>query len=157
MFIPMGKKATYASPKALIDSLCLDQSQPNLAMMVGIPGAGKSTFSRAPEEQGWHVQASDEIRKEITGSYKDQTRNSDVFYELFQRVEDALGAGKQVVADSTGINKRVRVPFYSTTDDEVGAVHAIVFVNTRQAWLRNFRRAFTGPKQIGRASCRERV
>ncbi len=75
---------------------------------IGIPGAGKTTLLKAfASKHGYVYVSPDEIRKELTGSEIDQTRNADVWKEVYARSREGLREGT-IVLDSTMVNKEQR-------------------------------------------------
>jgi predicted kinase len=80
----------------------------NLAVTFGISGSGKSHVSEKLESEGYLRICPDNIRKEVTGSISDQTKNGYVFELAFKRVEEGLRKGEDVVFDSTGLQARTR-------------------------------------------------
>lgn len=69
-----------------------------LAMMIGIPGSGKSTFAKA-HLQGEYL-SSDDLRDELG--------KINIWDEMLQRTEAALSSGKDVIYDATSIKKKDR-------------------------------------------------
>lgn len=69
---------------------------------IGIPGSGKSTLLRQlADETGAVYISTDQIRKELTGSEADQSRNPQVIKLMYRRAHEALGAGEDVIIDAT--------------------------------------------------------
>jgi predicted kinase len=86
--------------------------KPILAVMIGVSGSGKSTMGKKiADYMGATIANMDDIRQELTGNASDQTRNHEVFGIFMGRIEHALRAGKNVVADATNVDKRSRKPF----------------------------------------------
>ena len=79
-----------------------------LIIMVGIPGAGKSTKCIEYEQQGYKVHSSDAIRIEKLGTDKNQEHNNYIFQIMKQRTEEDLKAGHSVVYDATNISRKRR-------------------------------------------------
>lgn len=79
--------------------------------MVGLPASGKSKITKDIKGSNPDIviHSSDEIRKELTGSYEDQSMNKKVFELLHQRIKDSLALGKTVIYDATNINKKRRI------------------------------------------------
>lgn len=75
---------------------------------VGISGSGKSTWILSLVNLGFVVVCPDEIRKELTGSISDQSRNKDVFPLAFERTVAALNAEKSVIFDATNVTSKTR-------------------------------------------------
>ena len=85
---------------------------PKLWVMVGPSGAGKSTYIERKISQGEYkpdwVVSSDQIRAELCGDWKDQSRNDDVFASLHIVVEARLRAGLNCVVDATNLRNKDR-------------------------------------------------
>ena len=80
-----------------------EKDKPKFIIPVGISGSGKSRWIKSQTDPNTVVVSPDEIRKELTGSISNQTRNNDVFALAFQRAAQALNAGKNVIFDATNI------------------------------------------------------
>lgn len=78
-----------------------------LTLMVGPSGAGKSTFIKRHYPESWVV-SSDQIRQDLCGDFKDQSRNKEVFQALHAMVETRLKCGLPTVVDATNINAKDR-------------------------------------------------
>lgn len=83
-------------------------TKPKLILPVGISGSGKSTWIKSQIDSNTVVVSPDDIRRELTGSVSDQTKNALVFEIAHKRVADALNAGKNVIFDATNIKSRDR-------------------------------------------------
>jgi len=95
---------------------------PSLVIMVGPSGSGKSTFADRHFEQR-EIVSSDDIREWLTGDFRRQDKNRQVFEEFHRRIDARLGANQRAVADATNlrnadrkaivsIGKRHGVPIY---------------------------------------------
>ena len=80
-------------------------------MLVGIPGSGKSTYLKKLNIPNVIVVSPDDIRREITGSISDQSRNSDVWRITEERINKYLSEGKYVILDATNVNTKNRTRF----------------------------------------------
>jgi predicted kinase len=87
-----------------------------LIVLVGLPGAGKSTWAKNyvknHPEQKVHILSSDEIRKDITGSYENFQAETEV-WNSFDYTLNQLSHEKNydvVIADAThlSISRRIR-------------------------------------------------
>ncbi len=88
--------------------------KPLLIMVVGLPGTGKSTFSRAlAERRGATHLNSDVIRAEIglRGKY-DPADKARVYAILQERTEALLRSGKTVIVDATLYRQGLRQPYH---------------------------------------------
>ncbi|MBP9772125.1 MAG: ATP-binding protein [Candidatus Pacebacteria bacterium] len=75
---------------------------------IGIPGAGKTTLLKSfAEKHGYLYVSPDDIRKELTGNESNQTRNADVWKEVYARSAQGLRDGT-LVLDSTMVNREQR-------------------------------------------------
>lgn len=87
--------------------LCeLINARPELTVMVGLPGSGKSHYAK--EQKNVIVVSSDDIREELFGSANDQSDNGKVFQMYSKRIKEALISGKSVIADATNISMKAR-------------------------------------------------
>jgi len=71
---------------------------PRLTVLMGAPGAGKSTYAKGT---GAHVVTTD------TGRARGQSAG-DILHSAYREINAALAAGKNVVFDTTGANPAVR-------------------------------------------------
>lgn len=80
-----------------------------LILLCGIPGSGKSTFSKMYEPLKHHlVLSSDDIRKELWGDESEQSGNHEVFKLLYKRMYYAICNGITVVFDATNVTLKDR-------------------------------------------------
>lgn len=93
--------------------------KPKFIIPIGISGSGKSTWIKSLEGKGYIVISPDEIRKELTGSISNQSRNKDVFSIAFQRAINALNAGKGVIFDATNVTSYNRKQMLDTIKKNV--------------------------------------
>lgn len=81
-----------------------------LVMGIGIPGSGKTTFLKhLAEERGYEYLSPDLIRKELTGSEIDQSKNTQVWSIARGRLAQRLANEESVVFDATfakGVERR---------------------------------------------------
>ena len=91
---------------------------------IGISGSGKSRLYKM-RYSNLALVSPDLIRKELTGSISDQTRNKDVFKEVDRRVEDLVARGESFFYDATNVNTEFRKAF---TDKFRGVDVKIVYV-----------------------------
>ena len=80
-----------------------------LIMMVGLPGAGKSTKSSEYAEKGYIVHSPDAIRNELNLHSNDDTQK--VYDILHEHILADMNKGKDIVYDSTNLTRRRRLKF----------------------------------------------
>ena len=91
---------------------------------IGISGSGKTRLYKM-RYSDYALVSPDLIRKELTGSISDQTRNKDVFKEVDRRVENLVARGESFFYDATNVNTEFRKAF---TDRFRGTDVKIVYV-----------------------------
>lgn len=81
-----------------------------LYFLVGIPGAGKSTYAQRLIDNDPSIVwvSSDAIRQELWGDANDQQNPSQVFDEMFIRTVDAMQKGTNVIYDATNLTAKTR-------------------------------------------------
>lgn len=88
----------------------LKNNLPLFVMLVGLPGAGKSTFAKKyADENDLVYLSSDKIREELYGDENCQDNPSKVFEVLRLRTLDYLKKGIGVIYDATNINRKNRL------------------------------------------------
>src|SRR5690606_7714578 len=87
-----------------------------LILMLGPSGSGKSTYVRR-RFPGRIILNADSIRREITGSESDQSRNGEVFRLLRRRLALGLRDGRSVVVDNTNVQQVHREELYRIARD----------------------------------------
>ena len=75
-----------------------------LIIPIGISGSGKSRLYNL-NYQDYVKICPDDIRKELTGSISDQSKNKEVFELAQQRIDDCIANDKNVFYDATNINQ----------------------------------------------------
>lgn len=119
---------------------------PNLYILCGIPGCGKSTWAHKVKP-GTPVVSSDAIREEM-GNVNDQSRNGEVFEQFHARIGYLLAAGADVVADSTALDTSARAKLRGVAATHRANVHLIYFSNLTQAVMRNRQRERQVPEDV---------
>lgn len=94
-----------------------DRHGPNLALltvMVGPSGAGKSSWlhGRADIDPS-HIVSSDQIRADLCGDFRDQSRNAEVFDALHDVVKSRLSHNLPVYVDATNLRTKDRLAVVS--------------------------------------------
>lgn len=86
-----------------------------LTVMVGPTGAGKTTWLAGVEARALygihpsHILSSDQIRADLCGDFREQSRNDDVFAALHGQAKARLRHGLPVVIDATNLRRKDRM------------------------------------------------
>lgn len=85
---------------------------PELIMLVGLPGSGKSTYAKSLKGD-YIIHSSDDLREEMFGDVNENSKenNAKLFVELHKRIKDDLRNGKNVIYDATNLNRKRRIAF----------------------------------------------
>lgn len=75
-----------------------------LVITYGISGSGKTTVAKQYESEGFVRISPDDMRKEMTGSISDLSKDKEVFEACFYKTYTALKKGKNVIFDSTALD-----------------------------------------------------
>lgn len=88
-------------------------SKPNLIVLQGIPGSGKTTYAKRLVHDNPNIDyySSDDLRVEMFGNIDDQSHNGELFNELQKRIKNSLISGHDVIFDATNINSNRRMNF----------------------------------------------
>lgn len=82
---------------------------PVFAMIVGLPGSGKSYFVDHYFTKNINIHSSDKIREELLNDVNNQKHNLQIFNVLHHRVYTDLSSGISCVDDATNIERRYRL------------------------------------------------
>lgn len=93
-----------------------------LTIMVGPSGAGKSTWLRSSAAMDLgikpsHIISSDQVREDLCGDFKDQTRNEEVFKALHAIVKARIANSLPCVVDSTALRDKDRKGLVALASD----------------------------------------
>lgn len=81
-----------------------------MILMIGVPGAGKTTLALKIAEKGWRYINADSIRQELYGNAAEQGDKEEVFAIFFKRLEELMHEGVDVIIDNTNLNPKQRKP-----------------------------------------------
>lgn len=110
----------------------------DLIIPVGIPGCGKSTWTKRFFEI---VVSSDAIRADLYDGDYDPSRNSEVFDRFHSLISNHLAFSIfPVVADATNLQASARAKLRILAIRELARIHYIIFRNVGQAIERNTQR-----------------
>ena len=98
-----------------------------LIMMIGIPGSGKTTYSKdLSKEYNAKVISSDKVRQTIVG-----IKENDVFPTVFKLCIEELKENRNVILDATHITPKVRKRTFDALDEfNVPYEKVAVYVDT---------------------------
>ena len=122
----------------------------NFIMMIGLPGSGKSTIAQAYSVgYGYEVVSSDAIREELYGDAATQGDPQKIFKVFHQRIEEALKAGKNCIADATNLKRKNRIEMLRLPEVKKAYKKAyFVAVPVSVCRLRNEGRKRTVPDEV---------
>lgn len=110
---------------------------PRLFILAGVPGCGKSTWSRNFFKD-YLIVSSDAIREELwPGESYNAERNEQVFDEFHKRLGELLYKGMDAVADATSLSAMARAELRLVAERENAETHMVFFKNLAQAVTRN--------------------
>lgn len=116
-----------------------NKSTPELVIMIGPPGAGKSHVSKE-RYRGYTYLSSDEIRKELFNDINYQGDNGRVFYEMRTRAIEELEEGRNVVYDATNMSRKDREGILKECPVWVNKVACVVWAPINDCVLRDAKR-----------------
>ena len=121
-----------------------------LYITVGLPGSGKSTYSKNfIKDKDVEYLSSDELRAVYGKSEEDQTVTPLVFGHIKRKVDEFLKDGKNVLVDATSVNRKERSDYIKTAKKYGAKVVAIVFKMDRQGLIdRNKKRGEQGGRVV---------
>ena len=108
----------------------------NLWIMVGVPGCGKSYFSKniLMTDDSWHYVSRDEVRYSMVSEDEPYfSKENAVFNEFCDRIIYALGCDEyhNVIADATHLDEKSRMKLIKRVcPEEMGANVFCVYFNT---------------------------
>ena len=123
---------------------------PELIVLCGLPGAGKSTYARQyvldhPETK---VLSSDGIRKELYGDESIQGNPADVFDLMKKRAAEYLNEGIDVIYDATGMMRMHRGEIVSFVPESIPKRCVIIWASLKECIERDSHRKRTVSREI---------
>lgn len=122
-----------------------------LTVLIGIAGAGKSTYAKyiAEQDDKTIIVSSDAIQEELFGDASCQNEPAKVFDLMYKRTAVALTAGFNVVYDATNIKAVRRAELLSKFDNLAIQKVCIYFnVSLKKAYMQNMTRDRHVPRRV---------
>lgn len=122
---------------------------PNLIVLAGVPGSGKSTWAHSIFDLKYSIVSSDTIRTRLYGSLKvaheganpgkaESSPNNKEVFDIFHReVEEKLRHGVDVIADATHLSRKSRQRMLEIAWKTSAKAHLVIFKNLLEADFRN--------------------
>lgn len=114
---------------------------PNLIILAGLPGSGKSDWAESMFGSKYRIVSSDKIRIQGAGSLRDAHDAEapfDPWPKFYQEITDALRMGVDVVADATFLTVKHRDLIREVAASVVGVkTMFVMFDNVYEAFVRN--------------------
>lgn len=136
----MGKSKNLTLENIGTSGQCFDDKKPILLskkpiieILVGLPGSGKSTYSK--DRKSFVIHSSDALRKEMYGNEDCQDNNADLFTILHGRIKNDLRNGKNVIFDATNISKQRRTAFLAELKNIPCHKKCVVFMTPYETCL----------------------
>jgi predicted kinase len=125
-----------------------DQVRPEMIIMIGVAGCGKSTFARRLSESGnYEYLSSDKLRGIYGKDENDQSATYIAFQQLKQKMLGAILDRKNIIIDATNLTVDIRASYVSAAKNAGYKLTAIVFEVERDELIR---RCEARDKQIGK-------
>ncbi len=142
---------TYCCPDLDFDIEC--REHPELIVLVGLPGVGKSTYARnyIHDNPTCVWMSSDAIRERLYGDANCQDNPGKVFEIMREETVEALNNGFDVIYDATSVTRKSRYSILSATPRHVRKRCVIVWAPLDVTFSRDaLRDRSVGPEVIER-------
>lgn len=113
---------------------------PNLVLLAGPPGAGKSTWAQTFFDLKYSIVSSDAIRRKLAGSLKaahGDREHFDPWPVFYRQIEEHLAHSVDVIADATFLTRKHRDRARAVADRTGSRLHLVLFTNHWEATFRN--------------------
>ena len=107
---------------------------PELILVIGLPGSGKSTWVREKYDYARLFQgkttilSSDQVRQELFGDENDQTHNEEVFQYIKEVAVGRLKMGHRVIVDATNLTRKSRKSITDYVEQQLGGFYDYGFI-----------------------------
>ena len=121
-----------------------------LYITVGLPGSGKSTYSKNfIKDKDIEYLSSDELRAVFGKDESDQSVTPKVFGHIKTKVDEYLRDNKNVLVDATSVNRKERSDYINTAKKYGSKIVALVFKMDRNGLIaRNVQRGKEGGREV---------
>lgn len=129
------------------------ENKPALIILVGCPGAGKSTWGKKfASDNNVEYVSTDEIRAQIGSGEADQSVSAAAFGIAKRKVSTALAAGKSAMIDATNVNPKSRKDWINMGRGAGAYIVAVAFEVPRDELLKRDaeRSRHVGPEIVDR-------
>jgi predicted kinase len=124
------------------------ETKNKITILIGISGSGKSTWVSKNAKSATYINA-DTIREELTGDPSDQTKNKEVFQEVFKRFKTACTKNKDIAVDNTSLTFDNRKSFYDLIPPDKFEIVLVYFKpNLEKALKQNKMRERQVPEDV---------
>lgn len=100
----------HIAPQAIAQAKTQKKSKV-VVLPIGTSGSGKSTWIKTLPKNKYVVISPDEMRVEFTGDMNDKSKDTEIYKAVITRTLKAIADGKQVIIDSTNLQKERRRDF----------------------------------------------
>ena len=104
---------------------------PNIEILIGVAGVGKSTYVKNNKTKSSLVLSSDELRKELFGSLEagnTSEANKIVFSTMDKRLKDAINSNKYdtIYYDATNLNRKTRSNIFNVYHKKANIIAVVL-------------------------------
>ena len=112
-------------------------------ILLGVPGAGKSTFAKHHIHRDMKKFSTDDVSLEFTGdTNKYYPKASEI---NLQRLKECISTGKDFIYDTTGINEQNVIKVYKESKSEgYKVIFVLILIDKSTAKMQNLRRGRIG-------------
>lgn len=106
---------------------------PELILLIGLAGAGKSTYLKKYEYDrifyyNTTILSSDKVREELFNDVNDQTHNEEVFQYIKETAVRKLELGHRVIIDATNITRKSRKSITDYVEQQISGFYEYGFI-----------------------------